>query len=56
MEFVSTYTEARTVSQKIKCVIAKVLHAKVVTPFGRIILLPEEYKRLAIETKNEDLL
>ena len=56
MEFIATYTEAKTVSQKIKCIIAKILHAKVVTPLGRIMLLHEEYKRLAIETGNEDLL
>ena len=56
MDFVFTYAKAETVSNKIMCYIAKVLRAKVVTPMGRIMLLPKDYEHLAIKTGNECLL
>ena len=46
-DFVATYKKADNVSSKIKCVIAKFLHAKVVTPLGRIVLLPSDYDSMA---------
>lgn len=47
-EFNSRYTKAETISDCIKCYIAKVLGAKVVTPLGRIRLLPNDYYDMAI--------
>lgn len=47
-EFISRYTKAETISDYIKCYIAKVLRAKVVTPLGRIRLLPNDYYDMAI--------
>lgn len=55
MDFVARYTNAETFKEKVKCFLAKVLGAHVVTPLGRIMLLPEDYKKLAIETGNSDL-
>lgn len=46
-EFNSRYTKAESLSDYIKCYIAKVLGAKVVTPLGRIKLLPNDYYALA---------
>ncbi len=56
MNFVQTYAKANSLSDIIKCYVAKILGAKVVTPLGRIVLLPKEYDRLAIITGNADLL
>lgn len=47
-EFISRYTKAESLSDYIKCYIAKALGAKVVTPFGRIKLLPNDYYDMAI--------
>ena len=55
MEFVSTYKKAENVKEKAMCIIAKLLHAKIVTPLGRIVLLPKDYDSLAIQTKNKNL-
>lgn len=46
-EFISRYTKAESLSDYIKCYIAKALGAKVVTPLGRIRLLPNDYYALA---------
>lgn len=56
MNFVLTYAMAETAKDRIKCHIAKWLGAKVVTPMGRILLLPKDYKQKAIETGNADLI
>lgn len=56
MDFVATYAKAETIQDKIKCHIAKCLGAKVVTPMGRILLLPKDYDQKAIETGNADLI
>ncbi len=56
MDFVSRYAKAETFKEKAKCFIAKVLHAHVITPLGRIMLLPKDYNRLAIATGNEDMI
>lgn len=55
MDFVATYAKADTISDMIKCYIAKLLGAKVVTPLGRIVLLPKDYYMMAIKTGNADL-
>lgn len=47
-EFISRYTKAETISECIRCYIAKALGAKVVTPLGRIKLLPNDYYDMAI--------
>lgn len=44
--FISTYKRANTIRHKIMCVIAKLTHGKVVTPLGRIVLLPKDYNRM----------
>ena len=46
MDFIARYTYAKTFKQKIHCVIAKILHGHVVTPLGRIMLLPSEYRKM----------
>lgn len=46
VDFVEHYTKANTFVEKCKCIIAKILNAKVVTPLGRIVLLPQDYERL----------
>jgi len=46
IEFVERYVKANTFTEKFKCIIAKLLNAKVVTPLGRIVLLPQDYERL----------
>ena len=56
MDFVATYAKAETVQDKIKCHIAKCLGAKVITPLGRIVLLPKDYCQMAIKTGNADLI
>lgn len=56
MDFVETYALAKTIQDKIKCHIAKCLGAKVVTPLGRIVLLPKDYYQTAIDTGNEVLI
>ena len=56
MGFVSSYVKARTFKEKVKCLIARMLCANVVTPLGRIMLLPADYDRLAIATRNEYLI
>lgn len=48
INFVMTYAKAETVKEKAMCLIAKILHAKVVTPLGRIMLLPKDYNDLAV--------
>lgn len=45
VEFVTRYTYARTFKQKIHCIIAKLLRGHVVTPLGRIMLLPSDYEK-----------
>lgn len=47
-EFISRYTKAESLSDYVKCYIAKALGAKVVTPLGRIRLLPNDYYDMAI--------
>ena len=56
MEFVSSYAKARTFKEKVMCFIAKRLGAHVITPIGRIMLLPTDYDRLAIATENRDII
>lgn len=46
-DFVATYKRADNTFSKIKCVIAKILYAQVVTLLGRIVLLPSEYDMMA---------
>ena len=55
-DFVRTYTKAETLKEKVMCFVAKILRAKVVTPLGRIMLLPKDYNYLAVQTGNEDLI
>ena len=55
MDFVSSYVEAKTFKEKLMCFIAKMLDGHVITPLGRIMLLPVDYNRLAIVTGNEDM-
>lgn len=43
MDFIATYKCATTFSDKVKCWIAKLFGAKVVTPLGRIVLSPKDY-------------
>lgn len=56
MGFIETYSKAETLTDIIMCFVAKILGAKVVTPLGRIKLLPKDYEYMAIMTGNEDLL
>ena len=56
MDFVSSYVKARTFKEKVICFIAKTLNGHVITPIGRIMLLPTDYNRLAIATGNEDMI
>lgn len=56
MDFVTKYTKANTLRQKAICFVAKMLCGHVVTPLGRIMLLPDDYNRLAIATRNEDMI
>ena len=56
MNFVASYAKAETFKEKAKCFIAKMLCGHVVTPLGRIMLLPKDYNRLAITTGNEDMI
>ena len=56
MNFVLNYAKARTFKEKVKCFIAKFIGGHVITPIGRIMLLPEDYDRLAIATGNEDMI
>lgn len=55
MDFVSSYVKAITFKEKVKCFIAKMIGARVVTPLGRIMLLPADYDRFDIATGNEDM-
>lgn len=55
-DFVRTYTKAETLKEKAMCFVAKILRAKVVTPLGRIMLLPKDYNYLAVQTGNECLI
>ena len=48
-EFIARYDIAETFRQKIKCIIAKLFGTHVVTPLGRIMLLPKDYRALAEE-------
>lgn len=45
MTIIDNYKCAKTFRDKVKCLIAKFLGAKVVTPLGRIVLLPKDYAR-----------
>ena len=56
MDFVSNYAKARTFKEKVKCFIAKIVGGHVITPIGRIMLLPKDYDRLAMATGNEDMI
>lgn len=56
MDFVTKYAKAETLKEKALCFIAKMLCGHVVTPLGRIMLLPADYDRLAIATGNEDMI
>ena len=56
MNFVLSYVKASTLKEKVECFIAKMIGARVVTPLGRIMLLPADYDRLAIATGNEDMI
>ena len=56
MEFVSSYAKARTFKEKVMCFMAKMLGAHVITPINRIMLLPAAYNRLAIATRNGDII
>ena len=56
MDFVNTYAKAKGISQIVKCYFAKLLGAKVVTPLGRILLTPRDYRRIAIATGNSDMI
>ena len=56
MEFVSSYAKARTFKEKVMCFIAQMLGAHVITPIGRIMLLPADYDKLAIATGNGDII
>lgn len=46
---ISTYKKADNVSSKIKCIIAKFFHAQVVSPLGRLVLLPSDYEKMERE-------
>jgi len=46
LEFELYYKKAETVTEKIQCFIAKIFKARVVTPLGRIVLLPKDYDQL----------
>lgn len=46
MDFIDRYTYAETFKQKAHCVIAKLLRGHVITPLGRIMLLPSDYKKI----------
>ena len=56
MDFVSSYTKAKTFKEKLMCFIARMLGGHVITPLGRVMLLPADYNRLAITTGNEDII
>lgn len=45
MDFIARYTYAKTFKQKAHCLIAKLLRGHVVTPLGRIMLLPSDYAK-----------
>lgn len=55
-DFVRTYTKPETLKEKAMCFVAKILRAKVVTPLGRIMLLPKDYNHIAVQTGNEYLI
>lgn len=48
-EFVIRYKEAETTKEKILCWFARLTHGNVVTPLGRIVLLPQDYKIKELE-------
>ena len=56
MDFVLSYVKAETFKEKVMCFIAQMLGGHVITPIGRIMLLPVDYDRLAIATGNEDMI
>ena len=56
MNFVTTYTKAKTLKDKVMCLVAKFTGANYVTPLGRIILLKNDYNKIAYLTGNDDLL
>lgn len=56
MDFVSRYAKAETFKEKVMCFIAQILGGHVITPIGRIMLLPADYDKLAIVTGNEDMI
>lgn len=45
-EFISKYKKADGFASVMKCYVAKMLHAQVVSPLGRIVLLPSDYERM----------
>lgn len=53
MNFVERYKKADTFQEKCKCLIAKLLGAKVVTPLGRIVLLPSDYDKAKSQEVNQ---
>ena len=46
MGFVDEYTYAKSWKQKVHCLIAKLLCGHVITPLGRIMLLPSDYAKM----------
>lgn len=56
MNFIQKYTKAKTFKEKIMCFVAKILGGHIITPLGRIVLLPKDYNKLAIATGNEDMI
>ena len=43
---IQRYKKAETICEKLMCVIAKITHGKVITPLGRIVLLPFDFDKL----------
>ncbi len=56
MEFVKTYTKARNITSILMCYLAKIIGGTVMSPIGRIVLTPKDYKHMAIITGNGDLI
>ena len=56
MNFVVAYTKAETLKDKVMCLIAKFIGANYVTPLGRIIILQNDYNKIAHLTGNDDLI
>ena len=56
MDFINSYAKAKTIRQKVLCFVAKLFNANLVTPLGRIVLLPRDYNKLAIATGNDNMI